>query len=169
MPHSKDTIMASHAILLLCLAVVLPVIYADGLGRGFGDDINWKTLDAGLKESKDLNKPLMLIIHKSWCGACKALKPKFADSSEIKELSEKFVMVNVEDNEEPSDSKYTPDGGYIPRILFLDSTGTVRTELINENGNPQYKYYYPEATSVVKSMKKAADVLIESKAGVDEL
>lgn len=47
-----------------------------------------------------------------------ALKAKFPNSKELEKLSEHFVMVNIMDDEEPQDKKYTPDGGYIPRILF---------------------------------------------------
>ncbi|XP_071800102.1 thioredoxin domain-containing protein 12-like [Asterias amurensis] len=124
-------------------------------GKGFGDNIEWWALNDGLAQSKSTGKPLMLIIHKTWCGACKALKPKFAASTEIESLSKKFIMVNVQDDEEPSDSKYVPDGGYIPRILFLNSVGEVQTELINKAGNPKYKYYYPDVSGVVATMNEA--------------
>uniref|UniRef100_A0A1B6F7V0 Thioredoxin domain-containing protein 12 n=1 Tax=Cuerna arida TaxID=1464854 RepID=A0A1B6F7V0_9HEMI len=129
------------------------------LARGFGDHIMWHTLDEALVEAKSSSQPIMLVIHKSWCGACKALKPKFSESKEIAELSKSFVMVNLEDNEEPKGGTYAPDGGYIPRILFLNSEGEVQTELYNQNGNPQYKYFYSDADSIATMMRKVISEL----------
>lgn len=68
-------------------------------------------METGLEDSKMQDKPLMLLIHKSWCGACKSLKPKFAESEQLAKLSKKFIMVNTADDEEPKDAKYHPDGG----------------------------------------------------------
>lgn len=50
----------------------------------------------------------------SWCGACKRLGPHFAASNEILERSKNFVMINVQDDDDPHDSKYQP-GSLRPR------------------------------------------------------
>ena len=70
-------------------------------------------LESGLDQAKTQNKPLMLVIHKTWCGACKRLKPQFESSKDIAELSEKFIMVNAQDDEEPKGQEFAPDGGYV--------------------------------------------------------
>lgn len=128
------------------------------LSNGWNDKIKWLSLEDALTESERMNKPVMLIIHKSWCGACKALKPKFAASHEIAELSSNFLMVNTLDNDEPKDAKYSPDGGYIPRILFIQN-GEVIPDLYHEDGNPKYKFYYHDTTPISKVMKKAIATL----------
>ncbi|KAK3602042.1 hypothetical protein CHS0354_021136 [Potamilus streckersoni] len=138
-------------------------------GNGFGEDIEWRTLEDGLKEANELNKPLMLIIHKTWCGACKALKPKFAESEEIKKLSSSFLMVNVQDDDEPAGEKYSPDGAYIPRIFFLDPSGNVMKEFYNEDGNEKYKYFYPTPDNILKSMQKVLKEMPLERRPSDEL
>ena len=77
-------------------------------------------LESGLDQAKTQNKPLMLVIHKTWCGACKRLKPQFESSKDIAELSEKFIMVNAQDDEEPKGQEFAPDGGYV-RCVYLRS------------------------------------------------
>jgi len=50
------------------------------------------------------------------------LKKSFASSNkreELVELSKQFVMVNVEDDDEPEEEEYAPDGRYIPRLFIL--------------------------------------------------
>ena len=87
--------------------------------------------------------------------AIAALKPKFAESEAIKELSSSFVMVNVEDDEEPT-GDYSPDGGYIPRILFLDQDKKVDESLYNTQGSDKYKFYYSSPEQIVAGMRAAS-------------
>ena len=124
------------------------------LARGWGDDIAWVEHAVARKIAKKSGRPVMYVVHKTWCGACKNLKPKFAASEEIAKLSAEFVMVNVQDSEEPAGDQFKPDGGYIPRILFAGSSGRVDPSVINTVGNPKYKYFYSDAESIVASMKR---------------
>eukprot|EP01065_Artemidia_motanka_P039567 TRINITY_DN48539_c0_g1_i1.p1 TRINITY_DN48539_c0_g1~~TRINITY_DN48539_c0_g1_i1.p1 ORF type:complete len:177 (+),score=48.25 TRINITY_DN48539_c0_g1_i1:53-583(+) len=130
------------------------------LGRGFGRDLDWRTLSDGLAEAAEFDRPVMLVLHKSWCSECRRLGEEFATSRGIERRADSFVLVNCM-NEDPGceSSYYMPDGGYVPRILFLDSGGRVLEELTAPGGVPQYKYFYSSATQVVKGMDRAAKAL----------
>ena len=54
--------------------------------------------------------------------------------------------------------KLEVDGQYVPRIYFLDSRGNILTQVINQEGNPDYKYFYYQESAVIKSMKEALDI-----------
>jgi len=127
---------------------------ATDLARGWGKNMKWVSLKEGQQMAREQNKPAMVVIHKTWCRACKALKPRFSNSREIEQLSQNFVMINVEDDEEPKSAEYKPDGGYIPRILFLDPNGNVMSQVTNETNQTQWKYFYGETSSIADSMKK---------------
>lgn len=52
---------------------------------------------------------------------------------EIGDLSLNFVMVNANNGEYPSsESVLSPDGSYVPRILFLNSNGELLKDVTNE-------------------------------------
>merc|ERR1711915_468383 len=156
----KEEMFKPTAALGLLLASAVSSARADSPARGFGDEIEWYSYSDGLAKAAETGKPLMVILHKTWCGACKRLKPEFAGSAEIRELSSNFVMVNAEDDESPhADKSFQIDGGYIPRIFFLSSDGEIKSELYNAAGNPQYKYYYASASQVVTAMEEAQAAL----------
>src|SRR5690242_7745543 len=77
--RSNTAMQSFNLLVILCVVLGLSFVLAskeDGPGRGWGDNIAWKTsLEDGIKDSKESGKPMFLVIHKSWCGACKRLAP----------------------------------------------------------------------------------------------
>eukprot|EP00241_Pyramimonas_parkeae_P007432 CAMPEP_0114250126 /NCGR_PEP_ID=MMETSP0058-20121206/14529_1 /TAXON_ID=36894 /ORGANISM="Pyramimonas parkeae, CCMP726" /LENGTH=166 /DNA_ID=CAMNT_0001363757 /DNA_START=92 /DNA_END=595 /DNA_ORIENTATION=- len=129
--------------------------------EAFNKNIPWlttrKDLDGIMQNGSE--KPTMVLISKTWCGACKNLKSSFnsgnSESKEIEKLAESFNMVNLVDSEEPNDAAFSPDGGYIPRIFFLNREGKLDDSISNTMGNPKYKYFYSALTQVKGGMKSA--------------
>jgi protein-disulfide reductase (glutathione) len=116
--------LASFAVLLVAVAVFAAA--AADKGHGWGNDIEWRTWDEAKAEAKAKNKPIMLILHKSWCGACKRLRPSFAETEQVQQLAKSFVMVSAEDDEKPhEDPTLAPDGGMRPSSLTCASSHTV--------------------------------------------
>lgn len=122
--------------------------------HGFNDAIAWRSLDEGLAESKANGLPMMLVVHASWCGRCKELKPAF-QHERLSELSERFVMVNVDQDETPAVLSYAPDGTYIPRVLFFDPASGGLDEGLQNPSRSRYHYYYSPRDDLAGMMEKA--------------
>uniref|UniRef100_A0A7S4KHM2 Thioredoxin domain-containing protein 12 n=1 Tax=Paramoeba aestuarina TaxID=180227 RepID=A0A7S4KHM2_9EUKA len=154
--------------LLLCVLVALAVVGGafcgeHGEAHGFNDAIDWwNDLDAAIEEIKSTKKPGLVIIHKSWCGACKNLK-RAVDGPQgdvIVKASSDYVMINLADNAEPSNPEFSTDGKYIPRLYFIDTQGKVRTDLTAPGGNEKYKYYYSSPGQIERAMKQYLTKLV---------
>lgn len=123
--------------------------------NGFGTNITWRSLDDGLAEAERSGRPLMLVVHTSWCSRCKALKPQFSQP-DVTRLSERFVMVNIDQDDDERVMKYGPDGTYIPRVMFFDPNGELDPSIDNER-SPKFKYFYTSSLDLVKSMHEAIE------------
>lgn len=155
--------MASRLTLVL-LTLTSHKIVSSSESNGLGDNVKWVDYESAIADS---SKPSMIILHKSWCPACKSLKPKLAESFEFEKLSTKFSMVNANEDDPIHDlPSLNIDGSYIPRIFFIDQEGKVLQDIQNTKGNPNYKYYYYNSESIIDSMWKALHALEDRK---DEL
>lgn len=134
---------------------ITPAREASAPAHGYGDKIAWRGLDEGLAEAKTLGRPLMLVVHAAWCPRCRELKPRFSDPALV-QASERFVMVNLDQDEAPQALRYGPDGQYVPRILFLDAQGQVDATLSNA-ARSKYKYFYMPQDDLVGVMQQALD------------
>ncbi|XP_030057264.1 anterior gradient protein 3-like isoform X1 [Microcaecilia unicolor] len=129
------------------------------LSRGWGDDITWvQTYEEGLFQAKQNNKPLMVIHHLDECQYSQALKKVFAEHNAIQEMAQnEFVMLNL--RHETQDKNLSPDGQYVPRIMFIDPSLTVRADLIGKYSNRKYTYEPEDMETLEGNMKKALRLL----------
>uniref|UniRef100_A0A4X1TD07 Anterior gradient 2, protein disulphide isomerase family member n=1 Tax=Sus scrofa TaxID=9823 RepID=A0A4X1TD07_PIG len=124
------------------------------LSRGWGDQLIWtQTYEEALYKSKTSNKPLMIIHHLDECPHSQALKKAFAENKEIQKLAEQFVLLNLV--YETTDKHLSPDGQYVPRILFVDPSLTVRADITGRYSNRLYAYEPSDTALLLDNMKKA--------------
>jgi len=136
------------------------VDYYDHRARGLPVSINWMGYTKALEVAKTTGKPTLVLFTKTWCGACKNLKSNLLKLEEdFKKASEKFQMVSIEeDSETPTDERnFTPDGGYIPRVFFLDPEGNIDSSITG--GNSQYKHFFSSAESLILAMGRFAHTI----------
>ncbi|GAB0184558.1 anterior gradient protein 2 [Grus japonensis] len=89
--------------------------------------------DVGKKETKETTAKPKLPQTLS-----RALKKVFAEHKDIQKLAEKFILLNLV--YETTDKNLSPDGQYVPRILFIDPSLTVRADITGRYSNRLYAY-----------------------------
>ncbi|XP_029939458.1 anterior gradient protein 2 homolog [Salarias fasciatus] len=129
------------------------------LSRGWGDQLNWaQTYEEALSLSQSTNKPLMVLFHLEDCSQCDALKQALAHDDEIQRiLDEDFVVLNV--IQETVDQNLSPDGKYVPRIVFVDPSMRVRDDIVGPYSNRLYTYEPKDMKHLLENMKKAKKLL----------
>ncbi|XP_059417264.1 anterior gradient 1 [Carassius carassius] len=129
------------------------------LSRGWGDDITWvQTYEEGLSQAVKSKKPLMIIHHLENCPHSKALKKAFAEHQTIQKLAKSdFIMLNLV--HETTDDNLAPDGFYVPRILFVDPSLTVRADIAGKYANRKYAYEPGDMNILADNMMKAKILL----------
>ncbi|KAM6451086.1 anterior gradient protein 2 homolog isoform 1-T6 [Liasis olivaceus] len=128
------------------------------LSRGWGDQLIWtQTYEEALFKSKTSNKPIMIIHHLEDCPHSQALKKVFAEHKDIQKLAEKFILLNLV--YETTDKHLAPDGQYVPRILFVDPSLTVRADITGRYSNRLYAYEPQDASLLYSNMQKALNLL----------
>uniref|UniRef100_A0A8C1BDH2 Anterior gradient 1 n=3 Tax=Cyprinus carpio TaxID=7962 RepID=A0A8C1BDH2_CYPCA len=139
------------------------------LSRGWGDDITWvQTYEEGLSKAVESKKPLMIIHHLENCPHSKALKKAFAEHQTIQRLAKSdFIMLNLV--HETTDDNLAPDGFYVPRILFVDPSLTVRADIIGKYANRKYTYELGDVDFLAENMMKAKILLENEHEGHEDL
>ncbi|XP_061580526.1 anterior gradient 1 [Cololabis saira] len=129
------------------------------LAKGWGIGITWvQSYENGLSDMVKSQKPLMVIHHQDNCPYSQALKTAFgADRTIQKMAKEDFIMLNVV--EETQDPNLAPDGYYVPRILFVDPSMTVRTDITGKYQNRLYAYEPADMEQLALNMMRAKVLL----------
>lgn len=125
------------------------------LSRGWADEVNWvQTYEEGLFKSRKSNRPLMVIHHLEECQFSQALKKAFAANEDIQKMArEDFVMLNLVF--ETNDKNLQQDGQYVPRIIFVDPSLTVRGDIVGKYSNRLYTYEDGDIDRLKANMEKA--------------
>ncbi|XP_060136721.1 anterior gradient protein 2 homolog isoform X1 [Zootoca vivipara] len=128
------------------------------LSRGWGDQLIWtQTYEEALHKARTNNKPIMIIHHLEDCPHSQALKKAFAEHKEIQKLADKFVLLNLV--YETTDKHLSPDGQYVPRIMFVDPSLTVRADITGRYSNRLYAYEPSDIALLLANMQKALKLL----------
>jgi protein-disulfide reductase (glutathione) len=102
--------------------------------------VAWVDHTQGVAEAARTGKPILTVVHATWCSQCDRYKKVFFDPKVV-ELSKNFVMVMIDaDREKKLSAKLGPGNQvFVPRTLFLKPDGQLRPEI--KGVNPGYEHF----------------------------
>ena len=111
--------------------------------------IDWQpSLAQARKEAKRTGKPIMIVFHASWCGACRMLDNEVLTDSRVVSEAQKWIAVRVDVDKNPSIAEsYRVES--LPTLVFLKSEGNTGVKF--EGAAP--------ANEMLKVLKAAHDKL----------
>ncbi|XP_068455250.1 anterior gradient protein 2 homolog [Clinocottus analis] len=129
------------------------------LSRGWGDQLIWaQTYEEALYWARSRNKPLMVLFHLEDCPHSLELRKVLSEDNGIqRSLDEDFIVLNL--MYETTDKHLSPDGQYVPRIIFVDPTMTVRADIVGRYSNRMYAYEPADLKLFKTNMEKAKKLL----------
>jgi len=141
---------------LIAMTTLVLVMAAPAYAHDWNDQaIAWKGYEDGLAAAKKEKKPICLIVYTEWCPHCANYAKVFSDPKVVLQ-ARKFVMIRLDqDKEKTLVAQFAPDGGYIPRTMFLTPDGKLDPDV--HAPRDQYKFFYDEkdAASVLAGMDAA--------------
>jgi len=121
-----------------------------------GSGIDWLGYEDGLREASVSHRPVCLYFFTTWCPHCRNFE-RVLDDPRVIEKSRAFVMVKLDDEKEDALArKYSPDGRYFPRMLFLSQDGVLDPSITNgSRGRSKYTNSESDPNDLLRTMKRA--------------
>lgn len=153
-------LLATTWLLLLALA---PLAHAasSGLATGWNNDnIAWHDYQTGLAKAKADGKPVLVVVHTTWCPHCTKYQAVF-QNAKVVEAAKRFVMVLIDRDIEPKlNEQLGPQGqSYVPRTLVLGKDGKLRSDAVGHH--PKYPHLI-DNTNPVELLKVMGTALAKS-------
>eukprot|EP00929_Paragymnodinium_shiwhaense_P045968 TRINITY_DN23435_c0_g1_i1.p1 TRINITY_DN23435_c0_g1~~TRINITY_DN23435_c0_g1_i1.p1 ORF type:complete len:476 (+),score=117.97 TRINITY_DN23435_c0_g1_i1:109-1536(+) len=143
------------------LAVAAGAFFLRAAALVYNENVEWgEDLDAAIQRGKKEDKPVLALVYADHCPVCVQLRDGVSppNGADFERVSKDFVMVKTKTP--PNTPDWTPDGDYVPRVLFLKDDGavdvTVRNE-IDHRADGMYHYTYTTEHAIVGTMERVLE------------